>query len=225
MEKAYAVKVQNIIAKDKVFYAHKTEGKERELLEEHIERCLYYFHELCRHKNFDKIFSNFRTELLPELSDEGIVMFDKMLINVIAFHDMGKINPLFQQGKMGNMDIKGSSIYSLTGANHSMLSSAIYIDYFFEEIQNSELSKEEKEKLYVVMLVNSYIISKHHGDLTEFETFLHEFNEGGKLYGIFEEMAEQKFAEIYQGPFCKKGLNYCNLVIRNARFMERFFSK
>lgn len=223
MEETYAVKAREIVAEDKVFYAHKKEGKESELLEEHIERCLYYFHQLGKYKNFDKVFSNFRSELLPELSKQGVILFDKMLVNVIAFHDMGKINPLFQQGKMDNAAVKQDSICSLTGANHSLLSSAIYIDYFFEEIQNSELSKEEKEKLYVMMIVNAYIVSRHHGGLTEFETFLDEFNEGGKLYGIFEEMSELKFAAIYQGPFCEKGLNQCNLVRRNSRLIERFF--
>lgn len=86
----------------------------------------------------------FSKELAPELSDEGIKLFYSLIVNVIIFHDYGKINPRFQSITMKNTLRKWTVIDCLEGTNHSMLSAAIYLDYFYEKIQESPLSKDEK---------------------------------------------------------------------------------
>lgn len=233
MKEQNVVEIEQIIAKNQIFYAHRnqanstsknsTEEKAPELLKEHTDRCYYYFKQLYRDKNLKDIFENFQKEFLSELSEQGEELFYKMLVNTVIFHDLGKINPAFQQIRMRNHTIKSAAVSCLDGPNHSLLSAAIYIDYFFEEIQKDNLSQEEKESLHVLMLANAYVISRHHGNLTPFENFLQEFYEGGKLYGIFEGMQEGEFSSLYQGPFYKKGLNKSNLSKRNQRYLERFF--
>ena len=190
-----------------------------------MDRCYHYFEELWEHKNFKAVFENFQKELAPELSDEGIKLFYSLIVNVIIFHDCGKINPRFQSIKMKNTLKKWTAIDCLDGTKHSILSAAIYFDYFYEKIQESLLSKDEKNMIHVFMLVNAYVISRHHGNLSRFEEFLEEFQPNRQLADIFSCMNQGDFTEVYHGPFCKKGLHSVNMPMQNKRKYDSFSEK
>lgn len=225
--KEYIIPIEDIIVKPELFYAHcdRDNGKKPELLKEHVDRCYHYFEELWEHKNFKAIFENFQKELAPELSDEGIKLFYSLIVNVIIFHDCGKINPRFQSIKMKNTLKKWTAIDCLDGTKHSILSAAIYLDYFYEKIQESPLSKDEKNVIHVFMLSNAYVISRHHGNLSGFEAFLGEFQQNQQLADIFSCMNQGDFAEVYYGPFCKKGLHSVNMPMQNKRKYDSFSEK
>lgn len=225
--KEYIIPIEDIIVKPELFYAHcdRDNGKKPELLKEHVDRCYHYFEELWEHKNFKAIFENFQKELVPELSDEGIKLFYSLIVNVIIFHDYGKINPRFQSITMKNTLRKWPVINCLDGTKHSMLSAAIYLDYFYEKIQESPLSKDEKNVIHVFMLSNAYVISRHHGNLSGFEAFLGEFQQNQQLADIFSCMNQGDFAEVYYGPFCKKGLHSVNMPMQNKRKYDSFSEK
>lgn len=225
--KEYIIPIEDIIVKPELFYAHcdRDNGKKPELLKEHVDRCYHYFEELWEHKNFKAIFENFQKELAPELSDEGIKLFYSLIVNVIIFHDYGKINPRFQSITMKNTLRKWPVINCLDGTKHSMLSAAIYLDYFYEKIQESPLSKDEKNVIHVFMLSNAYVISRHHGNLSGFEAFLGEFHQNQQLADIFSCMNQGDFAEVYYGPFCKKGLHSVNMPMQNKRKYDSFSEK
>lgn len=225
--KEYIIPIEDIIVKPELFYAHcdRGNGKNPEILKEHVDRCYHYFEELWKHKNFKAIFENFQKELAPELSDEGIKLFYSLIVNVIIFHDYGKINPRFQSITMKNTLRKWPVINCLDGTKHSMLSAAIYLDYFYEKIQESPLSKDEKNVIHVFMLSNAYVISRHHGNLSGFEAFLGEFQQNQQLADIFSCMNQGDFAEVYYGPFCKKGLHSVNMPMQNKRKYDSFSEK
>ena len=225
--KEYIIPIEDIIVKPELFYAHcdRDNGKKPELLKEHVDRWYHYFEELWEHKNFKAIFENFQKELAPELSDEGIKLFYSLIVNVIIFHDYGKINPRFQSITMKNTLRKWPVINCLDGTKHSMLSAAIYLDYFYEKIQESPLSKDEKNVIHVFMLSNAYVISRHHGNLSGFEAFLGEFQQNQQLADIFSCMNQGDFAEVYYGPFCKKGLHSVNMPMQNKRKYDSFSEK
>lgn len=225
--KEYIIPIEDIIVKPELFYAHcdRGNGKNPEILKEHVDRCYHYFEELWEHKNFKAIFENFQKELAPELSDEGIKLFYSLIVNVIIFHDYGKINPRFQSITMKNTLRKWPVINCLDGTKHSMLSAAIYLDYFYEKIQESPLSKDEKNVIHVFMLSNAYVISRHHGNLSGFEAFLGEFQQNQQLADIFSCMNQGDFAEVYYGPFCKKGLHSVNMPMQNKRKYDSFSEK
>lgn len=225
--KEYIIPIEDIIVKPELFYAHcdRGNGKKPEILKEHVGRCYHYFEELWEHKNFKAIFENFQKELAPELSDEGIKLFYSLIVNVIIFHDYGKINPRFQSITMKNTLRKWTVIDCLEGTNHSMLSAAIYLDYFYEKIQESPLSKDEKNIIHVFMLANAYVITRHHGNLSGFEAFLEEFQQNRQLADIFSCMNQGVFAEVYHGPFCKKGLHAVNMPMQNKRKYDSFSEK
>lgn len=225
--KEYIIPIEDIIVKPELFYAHsdRDNGKNPEILKEHVDRCYHYFEELWEHKNFKAVFENFQKELAPELSDEGIKLFYSLIVNVIIFHDYGKINPRFQSIKMKNTLKKWTVIDCLEGTNHSMLSAAIYLDYFYEKIQEIPLSKDEKNIIHVFMLANAYVITRHHGNLSGFEAFLEEFQQNRQLADIFSCMNQGVFTEVYHGPFCKKGLHSVNMPMQNKRKYDSFSEK
>lgn len=225
--KEYIIPIEDIIVKPELFYAHCDlgNGKKPEILKEHVGRCYHYFEELWEHKNFKAVFENFQKELAPELSDEGIKLFYSLIVNVIIFHDCGKINPRFQSIKMKNTLKKWTTIDCLDGTKHSILSAAIYFDYFYEKIQESLLSKDEKNMIHVFMLVNAYVISRHHGNLSRFEEFLEEFQPNRQLADIFSCMNQGNFTEVYHGPFCKRDRHMMNMPRQNTRIYHSFLEK
>lgn len=225
--KEYIIPIEDIIVKPELFYAHsdRDNGKNPEILKEHVDRCYHYFEELWEHKNFKAVFENFQKELAPELSDEGIKLFYSLIVNVIIFHDSRKINPRFQSIKMKNTLRKWTAIDCLDGTKHSILSAAIYLDYFYEKIQESLLSKDEKNMIHVFMLVNAYVISKHHGNLSRFEEFLEEFQPNRQLADIFSCMNQGDFTEVYHGPFCKRDRHMMNMPRQNTRIYHSFLEK
>lgn len=225
--KEYIIPIEDIIVKPELFYAHcdRGNGKKPEILKEHVDRCYHYFEELWEHKNFKAVFENFQKELAPELSDEGIKLFYSLIVNVIIFHDCGKINPRFQSIKMKNTLKKWTAIDCLDGTKHSILSAAIYFDYFYEKIQESLLSKDEKNMIHVFMLVNAYVISRHHGNLSRFEEFLEEFQPNRQLADIFSCMNQGDFTEVYHGPFCKRDRHMMNMPRQNTRIYHSFLEK
>lgn len=223
--KEYIIPIEDIIVKPELFYAHcdRGNGKNPEILKEHVDRCYHYFEELWEHKNFKAVFENFQKELAPELSDEGIKLFYSLIVNVIIFHDCGKINPRFQSIKMKNTLKKWIAIDCLDGTKHSILSAAIYLDYFYEKIQESLLSKDEKNMIHVFMLVNAYVISRHHGNLSRFEEFLEEFQPNRQLADIFSCMNQGDFTEVYHGPFCKRDPAYDEYAVAEHKDISQLF--
>ena len=50
------------------------------------------------------------------------------------------------------------------------------------------------------LFINSYIISRHHGDLSDLEFFIESFEEGGEAECLVQYFDENTY-EIYKGPF------------------------
>lgn len=213
----YAVKVEDVLCCDEIYYAHAEGEKAPESLREHIQRCFHYFCSLSEAKNLRAVFAQIGEVLLPGDNYEKIYL--EMLVNVIIFHDMGKINPAFQRIKMKNHALSEREWECLDGTKHSLLSAAIYLDYFFNYIDEMTYSKEEKDNIYVIALANAYIISRHHGELTDFQKFSEELGEGGKLYSIFEGMEKGECALAYRGPFYQGRLHR---IARKSR-LKKFF--
>lgn len=72
------------------------------------------------------------------------------------------------------------------------------------------------------MLVNAYVISRHHGNLSRFEEFLEEFQPNRQLADIFSCMNQGDFTEVYHGPFCKRDRHMMNMPWQNTRIYHSF---
>ena len=153
-------------------YAHiSVNGEEKETLCAHTELSQKYWIRIFRKKHIHVIVEKFEKEYLGPISDEAKILFETMLVNIVTFHDFGKVNPKFQKKKMEHEFFSELAPDNNLGSKHSILSSVFYLDYFLEKINELE-DKTEREILKDFAYINSYIISRHHGKLVELEQYL-----------------------------------------------------
>lgn len=189
--------VEESLNKKYNIYAHENEGK-YEYLYEHISLCEKYFFKIIVEKGIDEVFARFEDEFLPQTSNECKKIFREMIINTIIMHDMGKVNPIFQENRLGNdLGIKG--IKDFGNSHHSILSVLIYFDYFFDKLKI--LPKTEIEVLIDFMIMNGYIISRHHGELNSLKEFKEKFDENSDGEGAKLLTTQQK---LHKGIYNKE---------------------
>ncbi|MEG0295171.1 MAG: CRISPR-associated helicase Cas3' [Clostridium sp.] len=181
-EEKLFLEIEGVIKDVCKYHAHtnKSEGEidnKNETLKEHTELCVKYFKKLIKTKKLESIFLNLENEILCDASDADKKIFRELLVNLIVFHDFGKINPRFQREVMDNK-VEGGAAFSAIGSQHSILSSVIYMDYFMNKVMNAD----DSIKLVKVLLINAHIISKHHSGLDDFNKFINLFaeDESGK---------------------------------------------
>lgn len=204
------IETKEILIDEYPIYAHEKDG-EKELLEEHIKRCEFYFQRLYDEKEIEKILHRFVKKMEFNHFDESILFVRKMLFQIIVFHDFGKLNPVFQRHKMKN-DKAPERFQSLSGAEHSMLSSIIYIDYFWNQIEHSELfDRQEKKKLKLLTIEHAFIIARHHSNLESFELYLERL-ESIEIKELISSLREKHLAGY-------KGLIYlkADIVEKNLK--------
>ncbi|KEI09637.1 CRISPR-associated protein Cas3 [Clostridium sp. K25] len=202
-EKTEKFNISKYIKNSEKIYAHiNNKTREKETLKEHVERSLKYFYKLVYSKNLENIFLKFEEKLCREFSDEEKNLFREMIINTIYMHDLGKININFQRLKMHNKYWENHKEFEFNNSNHSCLSSLIYMDYYYKKIKsNSNLnSLESKKLLKIFMILNAYVISKHHTGLDKLEDFkvklTEDDGEGQRLcsseLSLFEDIYNDK---------------------------------
>lgn len=214
------IKTDSDAMKDIQILAHTSDNKKSETLQEHTICCVKYFKRLAKDRRLEDIFDNFIRNFFDVNEEKSKHLFKKLLANIIVFHDFGKINPAYQR-RLKNKKFPKYNMECLNGSGHSILSAAIYFDYFLNEINQAELDNINQSKLKYFVFLNSYIISKHHGDLAKvkeinpLESFGQSFLKGGEVFGILEEMNNEVFSELYVGPFL--GKKCYKRIIDNSR--------
>ncbi|WP_296560647.1 CRISPR-associated helicase Cas3' [uncultured Acetobacterium sp.] len=157
------------------FHAHLREDGhgniKSELLEDHMNLTMSYFEKLCAEKNLDPIFHHFEIQLVGDLSDSAKTLWQELLYNAIYTHDLGKTNPNFQSQKMKNHAHQATCSKN---ANHSYFSALIYANHYLNKVFT--FKGKEQHILFFTLIFNSYIISKHHGYLSNFPKFLEEID-------------------------------------------------
>lgn len=168
------------------YYGH-TEDSRIEKLEEHFKLSKKYAQQIIHNKNLDKTFDKLYKNLIVDKGYEDI--FKKIILKSIELHDLGKINKNYQAKILGNTHFK--STYEKT--DHSRIGSLLYIDYIYNDIKN--IDKTVKRKLMAIIFINAYMISKHHGTLSNFKSYLDEFN---KDYEFIKDALKDEYSD-YQG--------------------------
>lgn len=191
------IKMEEVIDADYPLYAHWKDDADKETLKEHLNRCQKYFELLETEKGLSNVIERFALQLIPNATSEILGFIYKMFCQVIIFHDFGKINPAFQKQKMKNLQAPVKVLDGLSGADHSLFSSILYLDYFLEQIEKSGYSKKDRSMLIVLAWMNAYVISRHHSDLEKMEDFISKFQdkegEIGYLLNVLEKSGLQGF--------------------------------
>ncbi|MBD5136023.1 MAG: CRISPR-associated helicase Cas3' [Lachnospiraceae bacterium] len=219
------VNILDVLITNDNILAHTKTGRQSETLAEHTARSILYFTRLSEGRNLRYIFNNFANTFFNKDNKPAIDLFNKMLSNIVVFHDFGKINPAFQTVCVNNPAFSGYSIECLNGSRHSILSATIYLDYFMNEIENSNLSSLEKYRLKYIAFLNSFIISRHHSDLSskkvhQINDYINSFCEDREINAIISAMKEGKFSRLYKGPFYQKSISYKNLGSYKNKFYD-----
>ncbi|MFI3209427.1 MAG: CRISPR-associated helicase Cas3' [Peptostreptococcaceae bacterium] len=164
--------IKKYINDESEIFAHrKDEDSKKETLKEHSDLVVEYLFKIIDEKNLENVFENIEESLLKDKSQDVKNMFKELFLNAIYMHDIGKINKNFQNVKMDNKKFKTSTDQN---SKHSMLSSVIYFDYYLKKVV--KFKEEDRDFLLFILLVNSYVISKHHGMLDKFHNLLDKFH-------------------------------------------------
>ena len=181
---------ENFTNVDKI-YAHISENKNPERLTKHLNLVIKYAEKIYNDKNLAEIFENFENIFLkdtPELRE----IWEEMILNVFYMHDVGKTNRNFQINKMKNGYFK-KNIY-VQGSKHSNLSGLIYLNYFYEKIFNLCISGNIKEEnttiLLYFLILNTYIILRHHSKTEIFKEDFYEKFLSGEYETLFKNIKE-----------------------------------
>ena len=165
------VKIDDIVSHQYRFEAH-----ENETIQEHTDKCVMFFEQIWKAKKLDSTLEMLEQVLLGEQMDECRQLFERLFLHTIIFHDIGKINPRFQYLKMNRQEFAGAKWDNGLGSRHSFISSVIYLQYFMPEL--CELSCESVDIMAYIIFINSYVISRHHVSLDNFQEYLIDFKEG-----------------------------------------------
>ncbi len=169
------IKLENLIYLNKC-YAHKRNSN-FELLEEHSDLTIEYYENLGLEPVIKRAVESLSNNNNPLTKEEQYFIYE-MVYYSIYLHDIGKINPCFQYEKMGNSTFKK---YANLNSNHSMISAFILYQIFKKEIEARNFNN--KKFIEFIMIRILFIISRHHGDLKDFD----EIKFTDKLKEIQEE--------------------------------------
>lgn len=195
------VNISHLIDNRLSFYAHVNE-KEYETLQEHIDRCNKYFFKIDNAKGIGEIFKRFENLYLNDIDKEAKLLFRKLIVNTINFHDIGKINPKFQLERMNNKIID-EEIFIGLGNKHSIISAVLYIDYFIDDIESyKKINKATFKKLSQILFLNAYIISRHHSKLSDFKQFVNSFYEGD-CDNVIKSFENDSYKKLYNKEISK----------------------
>ncbi|MGL6106109.1 CRISPR-associated endonuclease Cas3'', partial [Romboutsia sp.] len=209
--------VEKNVSENQYIYAHMISESEKETLKEHLDLVYTYLIKLCEKKDLNSVFLTIENKLLENASTNCKDTFRELIANALYMHDIGKINSDFQYIKMKNKKFKNTL---KVDSKHSMLSSILYFDYYFDKIKKSKLKGEENMLLLLILTTNSYIISKHHGMLANFYDYIEKLPSELNNYISYKELYESYNLEI---KLNQNSLE--NLMDKLRSYLKEFYSK
>lgn len=201
-------KFENLIKNPNNFFAHtrlnENDAFERELLTDHLKKTGFYFNKLIEEKKLYDVFTRIYKEIFDV--EDYIDLYLDMVYALPYFHDLGKINPKFQQNKMNNRKYK--DIIGFEDSKHSEIGALIYFNYFFSEtnklMDSNLISEKYIIRIYKILLFNYGLIKSHHSFLKTEEQLLNDL----KNYYMF----------IQENEFIKNTLSFSLFEVEKDYF-------
>jgi len=221
MNQRKKVYILDLVGRRYAYWAHPGEA-----IEEHEEKCMRYAKRLVLQKGLKQMYSFYIDGFnLMDKKSEPYQVIKKFIQNAvedtIAFHDIGKINPMYQK-KLKNPSFSKVQISNGIGSRHSIISAVLYLDYYLKTLKNiseeMEMPKEQLHMLCYLLYLNSYLISRHHSNLSDFQEYMQEYDiRNGKIKDRIEEIRKDIL------PICKTDYPFLesNIVLKWARKCKR----
>lgn len=178
--------ISDYLKNDKNYLAHK-DGKNKdgalknpETIEEHSSLALDYAKRIIKVQNLDSVLEKLGN-IFFENNSESFALWQKMFFDAIYLHDLGKANTDFQSLKMKNKKFDSSQNKN---SEHSLSSASLYFSKYFEQINNLF----DKKTFFLFLLINCFVISKHHGYLKSFADFLENFSDTNRFFEIYKDL-------------------------------------
>lgn len=151
-----------------IYYAHTKASRPKELLASHLNLTYKYYTKMEEEKDLAKIVKNIIENTFHSKSNLTDLIYE-LFTQAIYYHDIGKINPLFQKNKMdNNLELETNN----NDDSHAALSARIFVDSVIELVQKIKVEKEEKLLILYAGYYFSYIISRHHTKLETLSNLL-----------------------------------------------------
>lgn len=158
--------LSQVLDKAPFYYAHlpkQDETRDPETVDQHLQCVLQYFLELCEQHQLDEVVNNLIHALIPAHIAQNAEVKDYLktvFLDVIWFHDFGKVNHLFQQEKMKNFYSDFLKVKHTLGSDHARISAYLFLMYHFK--QSSRFDADVTNLLDAFLIASSYSIIKHH---------------------------------------------------------------
>lgn len=160
------------------FLAHLREDGQ-ETLYEHTKMVCEYGNLLVEKNNLQSVIDGLISDTLANHFDQTSVAKDfvkTMFFDTLKYHDLGKVNPNFQNLKMQRNDVKQKTV--CFGSEHSKIGAFCFLTQKFLEINSMTLAGEKKMFLVYLALAFSSSIYKHHApkiEIFEIDKFDNDF--------------------------------------------------
>jgi len=186
-------KIKEILHPDYHFYAHPNET-----ITEHVKKCLHVFQKSIEEKEMEPLVEKIINGCFSEVNSTLLQFLKDAMVDVIVFHDLGKINPNFQKLKMKNSQFQKFKFLNQLESFHSPISALIYLNEYSNLLRKLTLSLQEKNRVKLLIVVNSYIIARHHSNLGDFETYCKQFLSEDGDYTSYADIINEKYSFTLQ---------------------------
>lgn len=222
--------IADYLKNDEIYYAHR-DGvpKKVETLEEHSSLTLEYAKKIIDVQRLWSVFIGLG-ERFFEKNSENYKLWERMFFDTIYLHDLGKANVVFQNKKMNNPNFKyaknenTSKGFANGSSQHSLSSAGLYFGKYFETINGIE-DKKTKKTFFLFLLINCFVISRHHGYLVSFDEFVATFSDTNKFYETFANLLPDIFLDfsvMNEGNVLSKRFRFADSVLQAFEKDKKF---
>ncbi len=192
---------------DRIF-AHTSNGKPPETLITHSENTLRYCDLLIEKLHLDKNLNTLLSVLEMPIHDTI-----ELIRHIVYYHDLGKVNPVFQKEKMkNNLEITADNLDS----NHSFYGKILFDNLFFDKWEDNDL-----------FFLLSQTIDRHHTPLKDIDflygKMMDNENNIAKQLGDLDKISNQLFNDCHPLPPVDNWCNKYNFKNEQSRDIRKIF--
>lgn len=167
--------------------------KEPETLIVHSQKTLEYFDFLIKQLSLKDNIDNILSQLVNDDKQKSDIL--ELIRSIVYYHDLGKINPVFQKEKMKN-DLRVDT--QKLNSNHSFYGKVLFDNLFYD-------AKDYSKKTSAIFFLLSQTIDRHHTALNDIDSFFKKMQKEmiQKELDDLDAVSERFFIKCRKLPLAK----------------------